>query len=250
MPFTFSHPALVLPATFLPKRFYSLTGLVAGSVVPDFEYFLRMSTRSDYSHTIPGMFWFDLPLGLVLAIIFHQIIRNPLIDHLPFSIRSRFADAREFHWMKYFRLNWFVVLVSVIVGTITHLFWDSFTHINGYFVQAIPLMFTDIDLLGYPFTLYRFLQHLSTVIGIILIAIAIYRMPKQIERVKRPIFNFWMGAILISFAVVGLRTVLGHHHLFHHMNQLIVTGVTGGLVGLLIMSLTSRIYEFIFRKSL
>ena len=41
MPFTFSHPAAVLPLRLLPRHWFSLTGLVIGSMVPDFEYFLR-----------------------------------------------------------------------------------------------------------------------------------------------------------------------------------------------------------------
>jgi hypothetical protein len=42
MPFTFAHPAIVLPLKHLPKRWYSLTGLIIGSMTPDFEYFIRM----------------------------------------------------------------------------------------------------------------------------------------------------------------------------------------------------------------
>ncbi|MEB0248571.1 DUF4184 family protein, partial [Mucilaginibacter sp. 5B2] len=61
MPFTISHPAVILPLNYLPKRFISLTALVVGSLTPDFEYFIRMKVQSDYSHTLPGLFWFDLP---------------------------------------------------------------------------------------------------------------------------------------------------------------------------------------------
>lgn len=59
MPFTFSHPAIVLPLTSLPKRCISVTGFVIGSLTPDFEYFIRMKVKSEYSHTISGLFWFD-----------------------------------------------------------------------------------------------------------------------------------------------------------------------------------------------
>lgn len=52
MPFTFSHPSIVLPLTYLPKKWISLTGIVIGSLTPDFEYFLRMKIQSTYSHTI------------------------------------------------------------------------------------------------------------------------------------------------------------------------------------------------------
>jgi hypothetical protein len=53
MPFTFSHPALILPLTRLPKRWVSATGLVIGSIVPDFEKFLKMNDGNTYSHTLP-----------------------------------------------------------------------------------------------------------------------------------------------------------------------------------------------------
>jgi hypothetical protein len=55
MPFTFSHPAIILPLAYLPKKWYSMTGLVIGSLVPDFEYFLRMSMAGYHSHTIAGL---------------------------------------------------------------------------------------------------------------------------------------------------------------------------------------------------
>lgn len=76
MPFTFSHPAIVLPITRLPNRFVSATGLIIGSLTPDFEYFLRLNLHSAYSHTIAGVFWFDLPLGIILAFLFHLIVKK------------------------------------------------------------------------------------------------------------------------------------------------------------------------------
>ena len=57
MPFTFSHPAIILPLKKLPKKYISMTGLIVGSIAPDFEYFLRM--KSKYSHTMSGILWYD-----------------------------------------------------------------------------------------------------------------------------------------------------------------------------------------------
>jgi hypothetical protein len=91
MPFTFSHPAIVLPFAFLPRKWFSLTGLVIGSLIPDFEYFLRMRIKSNYSHTIDGLFWFDLPLGIILGYIFHYLVRDSLLNNLPIFLKSRFS---------------------------------------------------------------------------------------------------------------------------------------------------------------
>ena len=96
MPFTFSHPAIILPLTFLPKKWYSLTGLVIGSLTPDFEYFLRMKIQSNYSHSLSGIFWFDIPLSICLAFIFHNYVRNSLFDNLPTILKSRLTNYKAF----------------------------------------------------------------------------------------------------------------------------------------------------------
>ena|ERR1035437_3493274 len=95
MPFTFSHPALVLPIAYFPRKFYSLTGLVVGSMIPDFEYFLRMSTEGKYGHTLPGILWFDLPLALLVALIYHQVVRNLLIDNLHKILYIRLLSFKQ-----------------------------------------------------------------------------------------------------------------------------------------------------------
>jgi len=139
MPFTFSHPAIVLPATLLPKRTYSLTGLIIGSITPDFEYFIRMKDFARYSHTWSGIFWFDLPLGIILAFIYHQIVRDSLLANLPTSIQIRLSQYSKFNWLKYFKRNWMLVIISLIMGSFSHLFWDSFTHSNGYFYEHLHI---------------------------------------------------------------------------------------------------------------
>ncbi|OHX65615.1 DUF4184 family protein [Flammeovirga pacifica] len=52
MPLTFAHPAFVL---FLKKNKYlSITALIIGSVIPDFEHFLILDISKKYGHTIGG----------------------------------------------------------------------------------------------------------------------------------------------------------------------------------------------------
>jgi hypothetical protein len=102
MPFTFSHAAIVLPLRLLPKKWFSLTALVIGSLTPDFEYFIRMKVQSNFSHTILGVFWFDLPFGILLAFLFHNIVRNSLFENLPLPLRSRFIAFNKFNWNRYF----------------------------------------------------------------------------------------------------------------------------------------------------
>jgi hypothetical protein len=97
MPFAFSHPAVILPLRLLPNRYYSLTGLVAGGMAPDFEYFIRMNLGSIYSHTLAGIFYFDIPVGIAICFIFHDVVRDGLIDHLLVTLQQRFYSLKGFN---------------------------------------------------------------------------------------------------------------------------------------------------------
>ena len=208
MPFTLSHPAIVLPATYLPKKYYSLSGLIIGSMTPDFEYFIRMRDYSKYSHTLAGIFWFDVPLGLALIFIFHNVVRNTLIEYLPFSLNVRFSVFEKFNWNSYFIKNIVVVLVSLLVGIASHLFWDSFTHRGGYFAEAIPVLRDKIDILNqrsvrsqvisiYKFSYWRYYN-----------AGIHFAFPEGRNTKKENILNFWLIVCLITLMVLNVRLYL------------------------------------------
>ncbi|SEP14833.1 DUF4184 family protein [Paenibacillus sp. OV219] len=56
MPFTFAHPAYALPLKFINPRYLSATGLVLGSMAPDFEYFLTLEPHQTIGHSFSGLF--------------------------------------------------------------------------------------------------------------------------------------------------------------------------------------------------
>lgn len=239
MPFTFSHPAIVLPLNYLPGKWYSLTGLIIGSMAPDFEYFLRMKVQSNYSHTLSGVFWFDLPLGILLAFIFHNIVRNKLFYNLPTFLKSRFLAFNDFNWNNYFKKNWFVVIVSIIIGTLSHIFWDSFTHDSGYFVQTIPSLKTSIDFLGIRLPIFKILQHGSTIIGALIIAYAIFKLPASKKIISRLNLKYWVLWIVLTLTIISLRLFSGLDYRLY--GQLIVTGISAGLISIILTSwLTKR----------
>src|SRR4051812_45047977 len=121
MPFTFSHPAAILPLSYVPKKYVSFTGLVAGSMIPDLEYFFRFRAQSYYSHTWAGIFWFDLPLAIMACFLFHNVIRDLLIQNLPMSVSARCRHCFHFDWNKRFQQKWIIVIVCILMGAATHL---------------------------------------------------------------------------------------------------------------------------------
>ncbi len=207
MPFTFSHPAIVLPLSRLTPKWFSLTGLVVGTMSPDFEYFFRMRMQGTYAHTLQGMVVFCLPVGILLTFLFHNVARNGLIENLPSFLRRRFLRFTSFDWSGYFWKRWFIVGLSVLVGASTHLFWDGFTHEHGYFVSAFPELATNVSLGFLEIELYRVVQHLSTLIGGMVIVTAILSLPKGEDR-KPAIGTRKYWAVFAAIAVVIVAVAL------------------------------------------
>jgi hypothetical protein len=232
MPFTFSHPAAILPAVLLPKRYYSFTGLIAGSVVPDFEYFIRLSIHGDYGHSIPGIFWFNLPLAIILAWIYHDIVRDPFINNLPKFFQSRLSQYQSLHWSLYFKRNWAIIIVSVILGTCSHLLWDSFTHETGFFAGLIPGLMAEIMGFGHPIPVYELVQHGSTILGAFIVFIYINQLPKNPVSTETKNRGYWWVAIMITSVVIGIRALAGFDEEF--INSIIIAGMSGTLLALIV----------------
>jgi hypothetical protein len=186
MPFTLSHPAAVLPFV---RRPFSAAALVAGAVAPDLPYFARstpvpVSAQSWYepfmnattSHTLAGALTVSLPYALALY-GFLRAARRPVAGLLPAVVgaggaaRSGARDtAVRGAGGTLVRAGW--VLVSLVLGIATHLVWDSFTHGDGYVVTHVP--FLSAPLAG-DLTWARALQHLSTVAGLVVLGIYLWR---------------------------------------------------------------------------
>lgn len=228
MPFTFSHPAIVLPLTFLPRKWFSLTGLIIGSLTPDFEYFLRMKIESNYSHSISGLIWFDLPLGILLAFIFHNIVRNSLFDNLPKILSSRISKFKQLDWNDYFKKSWFVVIISVLIGASSHIFWDSFTHNHGYFVKTIPLLKEEVVLFSRQVPFFKILQHSSTFLGGFMIVFTLFKLTPEKNIVEKLDIKYWVILITLTLTITVVRLLSGLD--FRLYGHIIVTVISASLI--------------------
>lgn len=238
MPFTFAHPAIVLPLGKLGKRWFSLTGLVVGNMTPDFEYFIRMRVKSIYSHTIPGLFGFDLPLGLILVFIYQVLIKNKLIDHLPSFLHRRFFYLKNSTASLPLSSTYlFKVTLSVLIGAASHLLWDGFTHPAGYFVATIPMLKSVIKLGHYQLYTYKLLQHLSTLTGLTVIAIAIFSLHQDKQVPTGNFTQYWGQVILVIIITLAIRLLTGLD--FSQYGNVAVTMIAGFWLGLISASALS-----------
>lgn len=238
MGFTFSHPVLILPARYLPRERYSMNGLIVGSMIPDLEYFIRLDNVSTFSHTLFGLFLFDIPAALLVLTIYHQLIRDPLISNLPSFLRSRLTNYLRFNWPDYFRKNSLVVMYSILFGAITHVLWDSFTSGNGYFVMRHSIFETQVTILNLTLFAYKIVKHLSSLFGALILIYVLFKLPKM-KQATGPTNNwYWILIFVLTCLITGLQ--LATYYQYISTNQFIKKIVSSGLLALIIVSLSMR----------
>lgn len=205
MPFTPAHPAIVLP--FIKRKYFSATGLIVGSVSPDFEYFFKASVSGVHGHTLPGIFYFDLPVAVFVSFVFHLLVKESLINNLPGFLQSRLQPLLLLNFTDFIRKHYLVFLGSVILGASSHIFWDGFTHNGKFFVEYLPIYKgTYVPFQGVNYPLWYALQHISTVVGGIILAIYIYCLPvSSSQKVTEPRLVYWVVLIAMALVLFVLR---------------------------------------------
>ena len=202
MPNPIAHPAAAIPFTKVGLVF---SALVVGSLSPDFGYFMPLPGYF-FMYSLPGLMLFDLPVGLILLWIFHTLMKWPLLALLPFRLQRRlFKQAQGFSFGPPKRF--LLILISLLVGSITHVILDSFTHDYGWMVEQFSVFRTPIS--GVP--LYTVLQNLSTVLGIGIMIYWFLRWLPTASQSEQPLPRFpgKLEMIFLGLAVVSLAAVEG-----------------------------------------
>ena len=128
MPFTFSHPAAILP--LLPLRLVP-SALVIGSMTPDLPYYVPgQPISSADTHAAGGIIGLDLALGALVFAVWHVLLAPTLVALAPAALRDRLAPDLPVPARRYVGgpVAVALVLVSLAAGAATHVLWDAFTH--------------------------------------------------------------------------------------------------------------------------
>ncbi|HEY6517299.1 MAG TPA: DUF4184 family protein [Steroidobacteraceae bacterium] len=176
MPFTLAHPAAVLPLRRLPLL--RMVPLIIGAMTPDVPYYFpsRISDLiPDATHTALGTLTVDLPMGLSLLLLV-WLLRAPLAAPLGPGPRAKCLTALERFGSR--PLNWVLAPLSILIGTWTHIAWDSFTHSDGWLVGRIPALSAPVSIFSYTGELCHVLQYVSSVFGIVVVAIWFILLPR------------------------------------------------------------------------
>jgi len=172
MPWTFAHPAAVLPLR--PLRRLSFGALVVGSISPDIGYYVGHFDLAGAAHTLSGLVTLSLPTGLVLM-VFVRLLHRPVADLLPRPHRQALLLLPQMPPLTSLMTAW-RVSIAILIGASTHIAWDSFTHGTGTLVAMIPLLRMPVHVFGIrTLRLFDVLQHASTALGVAVLFVAYAR---------------------------------------------------------------------------
>lgn len=249
MPFTAGHPAIILP--LIRSRYFSATGLIIGSLSPDFEYFFKMSVNGIHSHTKAGLFYFDLPVTIILSLLFHQLVKSNLIANLPAFLQKRFQDTLHFNFLNYLKSNWGIFLLSALFGAASHIFWDSFTHNNRFFVRQFSEIYqnSSVSFNGADYPLFYVLQQISTAVGLtVVILYIILKKPINDFEAVKPRISYWLVVFAIGVVVLRIRFFINFDD--YNLGNVVVTSITGLLIGVVCCGFINFKNSIHYQKSL
>ncbi len=90
---------------------------------------------------------------------------------------------------------------------LSHVLWDAYTHNTGFFVQYFVGLQQSITLGQLSFPIYKVIQHGSSLLGLMIIGIYVYCLPKASISIASSRFNsvyFWGGVLLCFSLFLGV----------------------------------------------
>jgi hypothetical protein len=206
MPWTFAHPAAVLPLRSLARARLSFAALVVGSITPDLGYYVGRFDLARAAHTLAGLFVVCLPAGFVLLALL-RMFRRPVCHLLPQPHRGALSSLPPIPLVESMAST-AAVAASLLVGATTHVLWDSFTHATGWMVVNLPLL--QMSLPVWPrvdVPLFRLLQHASTILGVAALGVAYSNWLRQASDesgARDQQSEHWRYVLLAALALVSL----------------------------------------------
>ncbi|MGH9209151.1 MAG: DUF4184 family protein [Acidimicrobiales bacterium] len=141
MPFPLvSHQGLAAPALVVGRRQrLDAVAYLIGTLAPDLPYALDR-TRWDFdasSHTLVGLIVWSVPVSVVATWVFRRLMASTLATQLPDVGPLRLRDLA---WAASDRPGWWATAVSAMLGALTHVVFDGFTHPEAWAVDLFPVL--------------------------------------------------------------------------------------------------------------
>lgn len=188
MPFTPSHAIVALPFARTPLM---PAAIAVGAMTPDLPLFTRgLGVSYGFTHSAANVVWTTL-IALVLLLIWRVVLRPALLELAPDALAARLPDD----WRSTGRGavleliaprerfgRPLLLVLSLMLGVLSHIVWDLFTHEGRWGVETFPLLQQQWG----PLAGYKWLQHGSSVIGLLIIGVWALLWLRRRDVVRRP----------------------------------------------------------------
>lgn len=213
MPFTPSHIVAILPLAWW-TRIFPVSALAIGSMIPDLPLFFPIVSYWQ-THDPTQVLKICLPLGMAAFLLFQVLLKAPMISLCPELVQERIKPYTSAGLQASWRY-WLCVVAAIVIGAYSHIFWDSFTHVDRWGTQTFPVLNQQVPILGRQMEVFRLLQHLSSVaglmvLGIVALAILYQNSPADFPRhANAPRMIKFMAVISILAVPSACLWYLGH----------------------------------------
>ena len=211
MPFTFfAHQAFVVPLKLARPRAFDGTALCIGSMAPDLAYAFVGTPLQFNSHTWQAQLLWTVPISLAITRLIRDSIADPVGAHLPAPL------GPEVRALSLSRHSLRTSVLSALVGGLSHVFVDGFTHWDGWAARRIEwLRHGFVFESGHYLSMSRLLQYLGhtlgTAIGFAMLAYLVARhcvtrwnLPARVPAAQPVVPRFWFPFVLSAFVSLPL----------------------------------------------
>ncbi|MFW6772839.1 DUF4184 family protein [Nocardioides sp. CPCC 205120] len=229
MPITVAHPAVVLPLRLLGLP---LTPLVVGATVPDLGLYVGARDVYGFAHSPLGLLTWAPVVTVVVVALWFTVVRDALVGLAPAAVRARLDPH-----VRLGRRGWAWVPIGGVVGAVTHVAWDSFTHPGRWGWENVAWLAEQHG----PLPGGKWLQYGSGVTGMVVVAVAavvwLARRPVRAEVPPRatrlPLLEVAVGAAALVAVGTAVRRVPEGLH------AVAFDGVVAGCVALVVALLVA-----------
>ncbi|KJL23711.1 hypothetical protein RN51_01245 [Microbacterium oxydans] len=173
MPFTPSHALVALPFIRTPLV---PAAIAIGAMTPDLPLFVRgVGLNYSFTHTFGNVLWTGL-LAFGLFLIWRVVLRPAVPELVPLRLARRLPDEWNDRGLAVAgaavgvgraRAYPFLLAASFVIGVLSHIVWDLFTHEGRWGVHLFP----GLGETWGPLPGFKWLQHGSSAIGLLIIGI-------------------------------------------------------------------------------
>lgn len=210
MGFTISHMAAVLPL-YGRRKYLPFDALLIGSMLPDLPYFF-MEQDFKLSHQWIGIFYFCLPWGLCCLLSWRYLCAPAMYVLVGIQTPSSSELGPYRRQCIQGLLQLLSAALALILGASTHLIWDGITHHDGWISSQVMFLQRDVVLpiMG-AMPLTRFLQYLSSALGLLYLMYFFYQIQREKQwklRRERNAISQTSRYIFAAFTVVCVMSMV------------------------------------------